>query len=110
MRQLAPNKPFAISETGYCAEDLVLTDFGINIEASEQWQKEYIQKVLIEANKLGAEFLIWFVYRDYDLLESNLPDPSIALKIWRDNGLQNGNGDRRPSHDTWDIWKSLDVQ
>lgn len=110
MRQLAPNKPFAISETGFCAENLDLQDFVVKIKASEKWQKEYAQKVLIEAHKLDAEFLVWFVYRDYDLLESNLPEPSIALKIWRDNGLQNGNGVRRPSHDTWDIWKSLEVQ
>ena len=40
IRQLAPDKPFAVSETGYCAEDLKLNDFGVDIKANNEWQKE----------------------------------------------------------------------
>lgn len=109
MRQVAPGKPFAVSETGYCAENLKLKDYGVDIKGSSEWQKEYVQKVLVESNRLNADFVIWFIYRDYDLLESKLPDPTIGLKIWKDTGLQNGMGVSRPSHGIWNTWKSLEV-
>ena len=109
MRDLAPDKPFAISETGYCAENLKLPNYGVDIKATAEWQNEYLQKLLAEANKLDAEFVMWFVYRDLDLLESNLPEPNDALKIWRDNGLEDGNGNKRPSYFKWHDWKALPV-
>ncbi len=107
MRDLAPDKPFAISETGFCAEDLQLDELGVNIAGTETWQAQYVQKLCAEANKLDAEFVLWFVYRDYDLLYETIP--STLLKIWRDNGMLDGNGNRRTSHDIWDSWKNLPI-
>jgi hypothetical protein len=110
LRQLAPNKPFAISETGFAAENLSLPGYGVSIKSNETWQREYVQKLLAESNRLNAVFVIWFVYRDYDLLERNLPNASEALKIWRDNGLQNGSGNNRPAHSVWNDWKKLQIR
>lgn len=110
MRQLAPDKPFAVSETGYGSEDLKLKDFGVDIKGSTEWQRDYDQKLLVESDRLNAEFVIWFIYRDYDMLESHLPEPSVALKIWRDTGLKEGKRNNRPSHDVWDMWRSFEVE
>lgn len=104
MRNLAPNKPFAISETGYSADDLVLDPLGVNIKSDPTWQANYVQLLCERANRLNAEFVLWFVYRDYDLLYEATTDPPIIFKIWRDNGLLDGDGNRRPSHLIWDNW------
>ena len=109
MRDLAPNKLFAISETGYCAENLKLPNYGIDIKGTVDWQSDYVQKLLVEANRLDAEFVVWFIYRDLDLLERNLPEPNNALKIWRNNGLEDGNGTRRASYFKWHDWKVVPV-
>ena len=109
MRALTPDKPFAISETGFCTESLVLPAYGVYIKGNENWQNEYVQKLMVEANSLEAEFVVWFVYRDLDRLEMNLPEPNDALRIWRDNGLEDEDGHPRPAHSTWSDWKALPV-
>ena len=106
IRALAPNKPFAISETGYIAEDLVMNDFGVHVSGNPLWQSNYLEKLFRESHELNAEFVLWFIYRDYDLLYNNTTNPPPVFKIWRDNGLLDGSGNRRISHDTWDLWKS----
>ncbi len=110
MRDLAPNKPFAVSETGFIAEDLIMDDILVNIKGTEQWQADYVQKLCTEANKLDAEFILWFVYRDYDLLYDALPNPPSYFKIWKDNGLLDGTGNKRTAYSTWDTWKQLSVK
>lgn len=107
MRDLAPNKPFAISETGYIAEDLDLSEVNVNIKGSPEWQSDYLKKLFIASNELDAEFVLWFIYRDYDLLYNNTPNPPTIFKIWRDNGLLDGDGNRRTAHDLWDTWREL---
>ncbi|NOR87526.1 MAG: hypothetical protein GQ527_07955, partial [Bacteroidales bacterium] len=42
MRNLAPNKPFAISETGFCAEDLKIHELGVDIYGTATWQAQYV--------------------------------------------------------------------
>ena len=105
-RNLDSSKPFAISETGFCAEDLVMENLGINIRGREDWQTAYMDKLFKHANELDAEFILWFVYRDYDLLYDNTPDPPDIFKVWRDNGLLDGDGNKRPAHAKWVEWKS----
>ncbi len=104
MSDLAPNKPFAVSETGYCAESLLLSEVGVIINGTEQWQKDYVLKLFREANKLNAKFINWFVYRDYDLLYNATTNPPLIFKVWRDNGLLDGNGNKREAHDIWNQW------
>lgn len=106
-RNLDVSKPFAISETGFCAEDLVISNLGVNVKASPEWQEAYVEKLFTHANSLNAEFLAWFVFRDYDMLYDATPNPPDVLKIWRDNGLLDGAGNPRPSFQKWQEWKSL---
>ena len=106
-RNLDTAKPFAISETGFCAEDLVIENLGINIRGIEDWQAQYVDKLFGQANDLGAEFVLWFVYRDYDLLYNSTPNPPDIFKVWRDNGLLDGQGNKRLGHTKWMEWKKL---
>ena len=103
---LAPEKPFAIAETGFIAEDLHLSQRGIEITGTPQYQSEYIDFLLAEAEELQAEFVIWFVIRDYDLgwqlMESLGVDE--LFKLWRDSGLLDGDGQSRPGLEVWRIW------
>ena len=110
LRNLDPNKPFAVSETGFCAENLVLDEVGVNIKAKEEWQDAYAEKLFIKANDLEAEFIIWFVYRDYDLLYNKTNNPHFVLKVWKDIGLKDGEGNKRAIHNTWDKWLGLPLK
>ena len=107
MRDIAPGKPFAVSETGFCAEDLNMDEYGVHIHGTEEWQADYVQKLCAEANKLDALFVLWFIYRDYDNLYNSMDNPPTAFKIWRDTGIKGGDGKRRQAHNVWDTWKSL---
>ena len=106
-RNLDTSKPFAISETGFCAEDLVIDNLGVNVKASEAWQNDYMTKLFNSANNFDAEFVAWFVFRDYDQLYDKTPNPPDILKVWRDNGLLDGQGNQRPAYQSWQEWKAL---
>jgi arabinogalactan endo-1,4-beta-galactosidase len=106
MHDLAPEKPFAVAETGYIAEDLVLQTYGINIKGTKEWQEEYVRFLFQECNKLDAEFVVYFLVRDYDQGWERLRQQGHGefYKMWRDCGLIDGNGEARPSLGVWDTW------
>lgn len=105
---LAPDKPFAISETGYIAEDMLVPEPLIFAPGEPAWQAEYVDGLLTEIQGYDAEFVVWFVSRDFDhLLDTfdllGVPiDPSFY--IWRDNGLLDGDGAPRPALTRWRRW------
>jgi hypothetical protein len=106
LADLAPEKPFAVAETGWPAED-VTTPFPVTIPASEATQQAYVERLLVDADGLSAAFVMWFVSRDYDdLWESYLQfQPNAALlRLWKDNGLYTGDGQRRPALESWRGW------
>lgn len=107
---LAPHKPFAIAETGYIAEPLRIERFGIDIAADEAAQAAYVARLLAELHALEAEFVIWFVLRDYDALVRQLEAltiPTESFLIWRDTGLFDGAGQPRAALRLWDAWLAL---
>lgn len=110
MRTLAPDKPFAVSETGYCAEDLRMDPVGVNIQGREAWQADYLQKLCTEAQRLDAEFVVWFVFRDYDRLFEKYDDPPLVFNVWKDTGLLDGDGNLRPAYTVWQQWEALPIQ
>jgi len=114
LHNLAPQKPFAIAETSWIAEDLNIDNWKIHIKGKPTWQKDYLQTLCQRSNSLKAEFICWFLYRDYDyfydkLLSSNDVLKDLAL-IWRDNGVLDGNANPRPSLSLWNQWLALPVQ
>lgn len=101
------NKPFAIAETGYIAEDLDLSVYGMTKMGKPQWQADYVQLLFEECNKNNTEFVIWFTPYDYDngyntalAIGLNVP----LFKIWKDTGLFDGKGIERESFKVWDKW------
>lgn len=109
---LAPGMPLGIAETGFPAQDVVIPEWGIDLAGSEQWQSDYVQKLMTDCDALGAEFVIWFLPRDHDLLNQRLMNLGIPLDpfahfFWRDDGLLAGNGDERPALTTWRDWLAM---
>jgi hypothetical protein len=100
---LAPGKPFAISETGWPAED-VTAPYPTFIPADETWQRAYVERMLGDADALAAEFIVWFMGRDYDAFwETQLQFLPTAplIRLWRDTGLYDGEGRARPALAAW---------
>lgn len=102
---LAPEKPFAVGETSWPAENLS-APYPTTIPATEQDQADYVLRLLAEAKDLDAVFVNWFFTRDFDeLWESDfqyLPYPDNAIvRIWRDTGLYDGTGVPRTGLFTW---------
>lgn len=108
MAELAPEKPFAVAETGFIAEDLVLKNQGVTITGNERWQAEYVQFLLIKMRELNAKFVVWFISIDYDLMWTKIEQQMEEWnKIWRDTGLIDGNLEPRLSIEVWDAWLNL---
>ncbi len=110
MSQLAPDKPFAITETGYIAETLTIPEFLIDTEGREEWQDLYVRFLLQKAAQLNTEFITYWQVRDYDLgyqflVDHGIDDPSFL--IWKDIGLVAGDGRPRRGLSTWDSWLAL---
>jgi cysteine-rich repeat protein len=108
---LAPGKPFAIAETGFIAERLLLSSPALNIEGREDWQRDFVIWLLDQADALNAQFVTWFVIRDYDLTW-RLLEPDVAagfpesFKLFRDIGLADGPGELRRGMAVWDNWRA----
>jgi len=106
--ELAPEKPFAVAETSFIAEDLVLYG-ALWRSGNEKWQAEYVQFLLNKSNELNAKFIVWFVPIDYDLLWRKVFNMDEFTRIWRDTGLLNENKEARLSLRIWDAWLKLPV-
>lgn len=110
VRQIAPGKPFAVAETGFIAEDLSV--YWKTFKGTPEDQAKYVKWMLSEANRLDAQFVVWFVITDYDELWTVLKfivmfDPLI--KAWKDTGLYDGDLRPRPALGIWDQWLSKPV-
>lgn len=106
LTDLDPAKPVAIAETAWPAEDVEDFNYPGTIIAAEdpQRQQQYIQRLIDEMDELDGRFVTLFFTRDYDdFWESDLQyDPNAQLiRIWRDTGLYDGQGNPRPALDTW---------
>ncbi len=103
LADLAPEKPFAIAETGWPAED-VSAPYPVTLPGGEEAQRAYVERLLHEAEDLKAVFVTWFFTRDYDAQweEFMSTHPAAAtLRIWRDNGFFTGDGEPRSALALW---------
>jgi hypothetical protein len=100
---LAPGKRVAVAETGWPAES-VGAPYPIPIPASDETQRLYVERLLADADRLEAAFVMWFFTRDYDgLWETDiqfLPDAPL-LRLWKDCGLYAGDGRARSGLAAW---------
>jgi hypothetical protein len=101
---LSLGKPFAVSETAWPAEDIgEPADPLYWIAADQTTQLAYLERLLDDCDYLNAEFICWFLTRDYDEAWDHYEHWGSApeLRIWRDTGLYNGYGDARPALAAW---------
>ena len=107
---IAPEKPVAIAETAYLAEDLTLERFnGNTIEGNQDYQLEYLNLMFNQMAGLDCKFITWFVFRDYDELWLKMKEQGAdeIFKSWRDTGFIDENGNPRKALDYWDRWLAL---
>ncbi|MDA1002652.1 MAG: hypothetical protein O3B31_04795 [Chloroflexi bacterium] len=103
---LAPDKPFAISESGWPAEALE-PPFTGGAALTPESQSQYVAWLLQTADALDAEFVCWFYPRDFDQYwDAGLGAARNAstVRLFRDDGLWDGNGLPRPALNVWRGW------
>ncbi len=99
------NKPLAIAETGYIAEDLSIS--GISKEGNEQWQEDYLRFLFSFCEERKAELIVWFCAYDYDEAINTFSaigytDP--LPQLWKDTGFIDEKLRQRPSLQLWKEW------
>ncbi len=100
---LAPEKPFAIAETAWPAED-ISDPYPVIIKGSESAQLAYVERLIKESTDKKAVFITWFFTRDFDeFWEAQLKDNPIAptIRLWKDTGLYDEDGNPRPALGLW---------
>lgn len=106
LEEVADGKPIAVAETGYAAETLTFETLDWTIPGREAWQKRYVKRLLSDADRIEAEFVIWFVLVDYDRLWLLMEEAGALelFKAWRDTGLFDESLEARPALRPWDRW------
>lgn len=110
IKDIAPSKAIAITETGWIAEDLNISVYGLNEQSDIDKQNKYVTKLLEEANSLNATFVIWFSIIDFDDLWSEVLGESPIAQIWKDTGLYDENLTKRKALDEWNKWLNKDYK
>lgn len=107
--KVLPDKPFAVAETGFIAKTFSLLRYLVYIPSSEDAQAEYVRLLLADAARLKAEFVVWYVPRDYDLLWAKMKKAGASpwFEQWRTSGLYDAQGRGRKALGVWDQWLRL---
>jgi hypothetical protein len=102
--QLAGNKPIAVSEASYPAQQWSTTVNGqlLTWYGTQEKQLEFLTQLLTTAKKYNARYVIWFEVRDYDQLWNGALGQDPTALTWRDDGLYDENGVARLSLGYWD--------
>jgi hypothetical protein len=104
IQQIAPDKPLAISETGWIAEDLSIPDFQYSEMSDPAKQARYAERLLTEADQLDMDFVIWWTVADFDTLWNNELGQDPLAKIWKDIGLYDESQQQREALNDWRSW------
>ena len=120
VREIAPDKPFAISETAFIAKDFTHPTLGVWIPFQKErllipgrakWQAGYFRFLLESVQKLDTAFINVWAIRDLDLLfEKIAPDGNYTDPMWKlinHSGLYDAEGKPRESLAIWDAWNKL---
>jgi hypothetical protein len=97
------DKPIAVTETGYPAQDFAIQagDTRLEFDSDETKQAEYITFLLVEAAQHDFVFVINFILRDYDAVWEMLGSNEDLTIAWRDTGLYAEDGAERPALAVW---------
>ena len=95
-----------IAETGWPGED-VGDPYPVLIASDEEEQRAYLEWLLLRAEELEAEFVVWFLLRDIDVFWDTAlagrPD-APTRRLFRDIGLVAGDGAGRSGLGLWMAW------
>lgn len=108
INNIAGNTPTAISETGWIAEDLEISEFQYSENSDETKQAAYATEMLQAADDMNMEFVIWWTVADFDTLWANELAQDPVAKIWKDIGLYDENQNMRSALQSWDNWLQKD--
>jgi hypothetical protein len=103
------NKPLAICETGYPAEQFSIEGGTFQFNGTPQKQKSYFDKLLQAARSYDTKFIINFVLQDYDSLWTAIGSPDDFQKLWRDTGFYDEKGNEREVFGIWREKLKLDI-
>lgn len=102
------NIPIAFSETGHLAEDLIIPNLNTTIKSDLIQQQQYMDILLNNAQNNNYLFVTWWTYRDYDKLWNTFPANLKDIgQIWRDTGIEDENGAKRPAYSSWNSFFKL---
>jgi len=104
IKTIAPEKPYMVTETGWIAQDLDIAAYGLSVDADENSQYRYLEKLFTEANGLNAQGLILFTYHDYDTLWTDTLGSDNLSAIWKDTGLVGETHNERRALTLWRQW------
>lgn len=100
--------PIAFSETGHLAEDLIIPNLNTNIKSDPIQQQQYMDILLNNAQNNDYKFITWWTYRDYDKLWNTFPANVKDIgKIWRDTGIEDEKGAKRPAYSSWNSFYKM---
>ena len=109
MAEVLPDKPFAVAQTGFLSGTYRNLPNLVWISAGPEDQALYVDSLLHEAERLGAEFVIWYVPVDYDRLWSRLEAIGMSewFAQWMRTGLWSSDFQPRPALEVWSEWLAL---
>lgn len=107
--RILPDKPFAVAETGFLGGDYTNLMSLVWINSSTDSQAAYVRRLFGEADALDAEFVIWYVPRDYDPLWEKMRANGMNrwFAQWMRTGLWTAGGEGRPALTDWQAWLAL---
>jgi hypothetical protein len=95
-------KPYAIVETNDNAERLELPQSKIVLKGTPENQAAYVRTLLSLAAERRFAFVVLFIHQDYDALWEKIKGGAPELFMaWRDCGLLDERGQKRPAFDVW---------
>ncbi|MFQ5527614.1 MAG: hypothetical protein ACE5GX_15300 [Thermoanaerobaculia bacterium] len=103
IREIHPDKPIAVAETSYAAEDVEFETLDVFIPGRKTWQKAYAKRLLRDADDLDMEFVVWLFVVDYDALWEIALEmgASEIFRAWRDSGFYDDGLRERPALKQW---------
>ena len=108
LRDMAPDKPFLVAETGFPADRYEGTWFDrpVTVAATPAMQRDYVRRLLTDARRLNAIFVNWFFAEDINAYLR----PQSFVSVFFNLGLSDEKHQLRPAMHEWDTWRALPLK
>lgn len=87
-----------------------IPSINLNIQGTAEQQMRFSHKLLTKLNELNTEFVIWWSIQDMNQSALKIYQDAghhLAAFLWKDIGLYDDYGNKRPSINIWDKWLML---